>query len=320
MTAFDRAIVLALPLAPRPLVDRVAARYMAGTSIEDALALVARLNDDGAVATVDVLGEEITSAAQADATVGEYCRLLGGIGRAGVQAGVSVKLTALGLLLGEDEAYRRVCRIVDASDEAGRFVRIDMEDSSTTEATLRIYERLRAHGYRNVGVVIQSMLRRSLDDVRRLLALGEPDVRVCKGIYVEPHAVAYQDPELIRRNYVRLCEELLDGGGRLGAATHDERLVYEVRRLAERLDPGRERHEFQMLLGVEARLRDLLLAEGDRLRIYVPYGAESYAYALRRLQENPKIAGYVVRDLAATLRERGGEAGRRARARVAAAG
>jgi proline dehydrogenase len=213
-----------------------------------------------------------------------------------------VKLSALGLVASETDAERRLRRIVEAA--AGRFVRIDMEDSSTTDATLGIYERLRRDGHTRVGVVLQSMLRRSLADARRLLALGEPDVRVCKGIYLEPYAVAYADPELVRRNYVLLCETLLAGGGRVAAATHDERLVYEMRRLGERLDPNGERHEYQMLLGVEPPLRDLLLAAGERLRIYVPYGAESHAYAVRRLQENPRIAGYVLRDLARTARER----------------
>ena len=302
MTPFDRALVLTLPLAPRALVDRVAARYMAGATVEDALRTVRELAGEGLRATVDVLGEEVTNPAQADATVDEYVRVLGALRRDGVAGGVSVKLSALGLLASEREAERRLRRIVAAAD--GRFVRIDMEDSSTTDATLAIHRRLREDGIARIGVVLQAMLRRSLDDARRLLELGRPDVRVCKGIYVEPYSVAYTDPELIRRNFVLLCETLLAGDGRVAAATHDERLVYEVRRLAERLDPAGERHEFQMLLGVEPPLRELLLAAGARLRIYVPYGAESHAYALRRLQENPKVARYVLKDLRQTARER----------------
>ncbi len=302
MAPLDRVIARTLPLAPRSLVDRVAARYMAGASVDDALRAVRGLHEEGLLATVDVLGEEVTSPAGADWTVEEYLRVLAALERGGVPGGISVKLSALGLVASEAEAERRLRRIVEAAH--GRFVRIDMEDSATTDATLGIYERLRRDGQTRVGVVLQSMLRRSLPDARRLLALGDPDVRVCKGIYLEPYAVAYTDPELVRRNYVLLCETLLEGGGRVAAATHDERLVYEVRRLGERLDPHGERHEFQMLLGVEPPLRELLVEAGARLRIYVPYGAESHAYALRRLQENPKVARYVLKDLRQTAGER----------------
>ena len=310
MTPFDRAIATSLPLAPRPLVERVAARYLAGPTIADALRVVGDLAREGVAATVDVLGEEVTSARQADATVEEYVRVLEAMAAGpergdGPGAGISVKLTALGLIASEEAAYRRLTRILEAAAVAGdRFVRIDMEDSSTTDATLRLYGRLRVDGHVRVGVVLQAMLRRSLADARRLLALGGPDVRVCKGIYVEPYRLAFQDPELVRQSYVALCETLLEGGARVAAATHDERLVYAVRHLAERADPDGARHEFQMLLGVEAPLRDLLVAEGLPLRIYVPYGAESYAYALRRLQENPSVAGHVVRDLWRTGRRR----------------
>jgi proline dehydrogenase len=249
-----------------------------------------------------VLGEEVTNPAQADATVDEYLRVLEAMRVDGVPGGVSVKLSALGLLGSEAAAERRLRRIIEAAD--GRFVRIDMEDSSTTDATLDLYGRLRADGITRTGVVLQAMLRRSLADARRLVEAGTPDVRVCKGIYVEPYSRAYTDPELIRRTFVLLCETLLEGGGRLAAATHDERLVYEVRRLTERLDPAGERHEFQMLLGVEPPLRELLLASGVRLRIYVPYGRESHAYALRRLQENPAIARHVLKDLRRTASAR----------------
>jgi proline dehydrogenase len=293
---------MALPLAPRPLVERVAARYMAGATVDDALRTVRELADAGILATVDVLGEEVTRPDQADATVEEYLRVLDALRRDGVAGGVSVKLSALGLLASTDAAERRLRRIVEAA--GGRFVRIDMEDSSTTDATLAIHRRLRADGVTRVGVVLQAMLRRSLRDARALLDLDAPDVRVCKGIYVEPYSRAYVDPELIRRNFVLLCETLLEGGGRVAAATHDERVVYEVRRAAERLDPSGERHEFQMLLGVEPPLRELLVEAGARLRIYVPYGAESHAYALRRLQENPAVARHVLKDLRRTAADR----------------
>jgi len=185
--------------------------------------------------------------------------------------------------------------LVRAAAENGRFVRIDMEDSSTTTATLDLYRELRAEGHDNVGIVLQAMLRRTLDDVLELVSLA-PNVRVCKGIYVEPADIAYQGDEAIRFAFVEAMAALWEGGAKVAVATHDEWLVDEARRLIEERGLGPERYEFQMLLGVREALADELVREGHTLRVYVPYGLKWYEYSLRRLQENPKVAGYVARD------------------------
>jgi proline dehydrogenase len=185
--------------------------------------------------------------------------------------------------------------VVEDAASRGNFVRIDMEDSSTTDATLRLYRELREDGHDNVGVVLQAMLRRTIQDVEALADLA-PSVRLCKGIYIEPAEVAYQDFDAVRAAYVRALEALLDAGCYVGIATHDEWLLHEARRLIAARGLEREQYEFQMLLGVRPDLGDELVVEGHRLRIYVPFGRHWYAYSLRRLQENPKIAGYIAAD------------------------
>jgi len=186
-------------------------------------------------------------------------------------------------------------RIVRCASERNNFVRIDMEDSSTTSETLAIYRELRAQGHENVGIVLQARLRRTLDDIRELAEL-RPSVRVCKGIYVEPPEIAYQDDQEVRENFVRAVDELLAADSYVAVATHDEWVIDEAQRLFEKHRRGRSECEFQMLLGVREHLGDALVREGHRVRIYVPFGRRWYEYSLRRLQENPAIAGYVAMD------------------------
>ena len=180
------------------------------------------------------------------------------------------------------------------------FVRIDMEDSSTTDDTLRLYRQLREAGFDNVGVVLQSRLRRTLDDIRDLADL-QPSVRICKGIYIEPGEIAFQGYEEVRANFVKALEALLDAGCYVGIATHDEWLLSEGRRIVSRRGLCHEDYEFQMLLGVTAGAGNRLVREGHQLRIYVPFGADWYEYSLRRLQENPKLAGYIAADTVGRL-------------------
>jgi proline dehydrogenase len=289
LALLDRALVHLLPAVPRPIVRRIAGRYIAGEEIDDAVATVARLNADGMTATIDVLGEEIRNAEEAQEIVDEYHDTLDAIGEHGLDANVSVKPTALGLKLGYDVGRANVETVVRHAAESGNFVRIDMEDSTTTDDTLRIYRELRESGLDNVGVVFQARLRRTLDDIAALADL-RPNVRICKGIYLEPESIAYTDFEEIRASYVRSLEALVETASYVGIATHDEFLISEGKRIA------RERHEFQMLLGVRESLGRELVRDGERLRIYVPFGRQWYEYSLRRLQENPKIAGYVAAD------------------------
>jgi proline dehydrogenase len=292
---FDRAIVRLLPAVPRPIVQKLSERYIAGPELKDAREAVRRINAEGKMATIDVLGEEITTEEEAAAIVRSYQDVFADIQRCKLDSNVSVKLTALGLKLGYDVCRDNLRAVVEDAASRGNFVRIDMEDSSTTDDTLRLYRELRAEGHDNVGVVLQAMLRRTLTDIETLADL-RPSVRLCKGIYVEPPEIAYQEFEAVRASFVRALTALLDAGCYVGIATHDEWLLHEGRRLVAERGLGREDYEFQMLLGVRPALGDELVVEGHRLRIYVPFGRHWYAYSLRRLQENPKIAGYIAAD------------------------
>ncbi|MDX6424186.1 MAG: proline dehydrogenase [Gaiellaceae bacterium] len=299
MALLDRALVHLLPAVPRPIVRRIADRYIAGEEIDDAVATVAQLNEDGMTATIDVLGEEIHNAEEAQEIVDAYHDTLDAIGGHDLDANVSVKPTAVGLKLGYDVGSANVEALVRHAAETGNFVRIDMEDATTTDDTLRMYRELREAGLDNVGVVLQARLRRTLDDIAALADL-QPNVRICKGIYLEPEEIAYTDFEEIRESYVRSLEALVETASYVGIATHDEFLISEGKRVAE------ERYEFQMLLGVRASLGKELVQEGERLRIYVPFGRQWYEYSLRRLQENPRIAGYVATDTVGRLLSRNG--------------
>ena len=300
MAILDRAIVRLLPAVPKPVVQKLSERYIAGPELKDARATVRRINAEGKMATIDVLGEEITNEDEAAAIVRAYQDVFADIERCGLDANVSVKLTALGLKLDYDVCRVNLETVVADAASRNNFVRIDMEDSSTTDDTLRLYRALRERGYDNVGVVLQAMLRRTVSDVRALADL-RPSVRLCKGIYVEPPEVAYREFGTVRANFVRALEALLDAECYVGIATHDEWLVDQGRRIVDARALERDEYEFQMLLGVRPALGNGLVREGHRLRIYVPFGRHWYAYSLRRLQENPKIAGYIAADTVGRL-------------------
>src|SRR5213080_1538521 len=223
-----------LPAVPRPLVQKLSERYIAGPELRDARETVRRINAEGKMATIDVLGEEVTNEEEASAIMRAYEDVFADIQRCELDSNVSVKLTALGLQLDYEVCRENLWAVVKDAASRGNFVRIDMEDSSTTDDTLRLYRELREEGHHNVGVVLQAMLRRTLSDVTALAEL-KPSVRLCKGIYLEPPDVAYPDYEAVRASYVRALEALLDAGCYVGIATHDEWLLGEARRLvAER--------------------------------------------------------------------------------------
>jgi proline dehydrogenase len=288
----DRVIVRLLPAVPRPVVRRLSAPYIAGATLDDARRTVAGLNAEGKLGTVDVLGEEVTREAEAEAVASAYHAVLDAIAGDQLDANVSVKLTALGLKVDLDLCRSLLATVVADAAARGIFVRIDMEDSSCTDDTFTLYRELRAARRDNVGIVLQSCLRRSVDDVATLADL-RPSVRLCKGIYVEPPAIAYQGRQEIRDSFVRVLDALLAAGGYPAVATHDEWLI---ERSLERLDGmGREEYELQMLLGVRERRASELAAAGHSLRVYVPYGDRWYEYSLRRLQENPALAGMLAK-------------------------
>ena len=233
----------------------------------------------------------------ADVNTRDYVELLRQIAAERLTgANVSVKLTALGLLLDDARCLENVRALVRTAAETSGFVRIDMEDAQCTDRTLAIYRTLRREYPGRVGVVLQARLRRTLDDIAAVT--DEPaNFRLCKGIYLEPRSIAYTDPELIRRNFTWALSRMFERKAYVGIATHDERLVWEALRLIDRFGMSREQYEFQMLLGVEEELRRILLKSGHRLRVYVPYGEEWYAYSVRRLRESPQIAGYAFKAL-----------------------
>jgi len=295
VTIFDRAIVRALPAVPRPVVRRLSRRYIAGDTLADACSTVRKLNAEGKEATLDVLGEEVTLREEATGLRDAYRRALETIDEEGMRSNVSVKLTALGLKLDLALCKANLTTLVTEAAKRGNFVRIDMEDSSTTSETLSLYRELRSEGHDNVGVVLQSTLKRTSADIRAFADL-RPNVRICKGIYVEPPEIAYQEDESIRANYLDGLEALLDHGSYVGIATHDDWLIGEALHAIEARGLSPADYEFQMLLGVRPELGDELVRQGHRLRIYVPFGRRWYEYSLRRLQENPKLAGYVALD------------------------
>jgi proline dehydrogenase len=296
----DSAIVRLLPAVPKPVVRRISERYIAGEELDDALRVVRRLNGEGKLATIDVLGEEIANADEARVIAAAYRETFEAIERGRLDSNVSVKLTALGLKLGYDLCRENLDAVVRHAAARDNFVRIDMEDSSTTDDALRLYRELRAAGHDNVGIVLQTRLKRTLADVRELAEL-RPNVRLCKGIYVEPPEIAYRDFDSVRASFVQALEELLGAGCYAAIATHDEWLVEQGERLVADRGLGRDEYEFQMLLGVRPAMGDALVRGGHRLRIYTPFGRQWYAYSLRRLQENPKIAGYIAADTVGRL-------------------
>ena len=282
-----------MPLVPKFIVGRVARRYVAGTSRDDAIRMLRSLNQQGAMTTVDVLGEEVSKTELAEDATRQYLELLEALDREGLDRNISVKPTMLGLKIGQDFCAEQVMTIVRRAKELGAFVRIDMEDHTCTDATLDLY-RLARQEWEQVGVVLQAYMRRTVADIGGLLEL-EPNIRICKGIYREPRDVAWPDFDVIRANFVYAVEKLLEGGAYCAIATHDTYLVWAGMQLVDRLGIEPERYEFQMLLGVDPQLRRIIMDSGHRLRVYVPFGRDWYPYSMRRLRENPTVARHVMR-------------------------
>ena len=295
MSLVDSAIVRLLPAVPKQVVRRISEHYIAGEELDDALRVVLELNAEGKLATLDVLGEEVTDPEEARAIAGAYREAIDAFKRGSLDSNISVKPTALGLNLSYELFRENLEDVVRHAAERDNFVRIDMEDSSTTDDTLGIYRELREAGHDNVGIVLQARLKRTIDDVRALAEL-QPNVRICKGIYLEPPEIAFRDFEAVQASFVQTLKELLESGSYVGIATHDEWLLEQGKRLVAEHGLGHDDYEFQMLLGVRPALGDELVRDGHRLRIYTPFGRHWYSYSLRRLQENPKIAGYIAAD------------------------
>lgn len=293
MRTVDRAIAGFLPYLPKALVGRVAQRYIAGETVEDAIRVARGLNEKGFRATMDILGEDVHRMDQARGAALTYRTLLDHLHRHKIDSNVSVKLSQLGLKVDKGECLELADSVVVRARDLGNFVRLDMEDSSCTSDTMEIYAELRRR-HVNVGVVVQAYLHRTANDVARLLA-PKPNFRLCKGVYVEPESIAWHDMKQINRNYLQVLERLLRAGVYVGIATHDEHIVQEAQRLIAELKLPPTAYEFQMLLGVTEGLRARIHAAGHPLRVYIPFGRDWYAYSVRRLRENPRLAGYVLK-------------------------
>jgi proline dehydrogenase len=293
LSLWSKLLVASLPLAPKFLVGKVAKRYVAGETLDEALATVAALNAEGAMATVDILGEEVRDRAKASWAADEYVRILSEVTARKLEANISIKPTMLGLRIDEAFCLENVKKIGETARAKESFVRIDMEDRSTTDATLRMY-RAAHQEFGCFGVVLQAYMRRTLRDIAELPTEG-PNVRLCKGIYVEPRETAWKGYDTVRAAFLTALEKLIARGTYVGIATHDEYLVEGAISLIDRFHLPRNRYEFQMLLGVDPELRRILIERGHRLRVYVPYGADWHPYSIRRLRENPEIARHVAR-------------------------
>jgi proline dehydrogenase len=279
-------------MAPRGF----ARRFIAGESVEEAVAAVAPLRDRGLLLTLDYLGESVDSAEEADAATREYLRILAAIVESGVERNVSLKLTQLGLDVDRATAVDNLRRILEPATEHGFFVRIDMENSPYTDLTLQIFETLWQHEHRNIGVVLQSALMRTDTDLERMLALGAR-VRLVKGAYMEPKSVAYQKKSDVDDAFVRLMKRLLDDGQYPAIATHDPAMIAATKAHAAEKRYRQDRFEFQMLYGVRRDLQAALVREGYRVRVYVPFGEQWFPYFMRRLGERPANVGFVIKGI-----------------------
>ena len=275
--------------------NNVTKRFVAGEQISDAAEAIRQLNGKGITASFDHLGESIKSEAETRDEVNEYLRVLEAIDKHGLDSNVSVKLTQLGLDIDPDLCIENARKIVERAAISNNFVRIDMEDSTKTEATIHVFERLRRERD-NVGIVIQSYLYRSAKDVERLLEMGAR-IRLCKGAYSEPATVAYPRKADVDANYEELMQTLLDSGIYHGIATHDEAMIAATKSYAGKRGISTDRFEFQMLFGIRRDLQEKLIKEGYRVRVYVPYGRFWYPYFMRRLAERPANIGFVLRNM-----------------------
>lgn len=281
---------------PKPIVSYFAKGYIAGSTLADAVRVSKELNQQGMMTTIDILGEFITDINQAVAFKNDALEILRTIEREKIAGNLSIKPTQMGLLLDKERCFELIRELVAEAKERNSFVRIDMEDIATTDDTLECFRTMRQEFPGHVGTVLQSYLRRTPQDITDHLD-GYQNYRLCKGIYVEPRTHAWKNPQAINRNFVVCLEQMIRQGAYPAIATHDELLVFEAMHLVRSMGLTPDQYEFQMLLGVDEELREIILAGGHRLRIYVPYGQDWLPYSKRRLKENPSIAQHALKQM-----------------------
>lgn len=279
---------------PEKVVWLFSKKYIAGKTLQSAIDTVKQLNSKGIYATLDVLGESVNTKEEAIEAKQKALDVFDAIVKNKLMANLSLKPTQMGLAIDKEFAYLQILELVKKASSINNFVRIDMEDSPYTDITLEVYKRIFAE-YKNVGVVLQAYLKRTSNDTIVLNKNGT-NYRLCKGIYVEPVTIAYKDKQAIRDNYVKCLELMLKNGNYVGIATHDKYLIDKAYVLIKDLKIPKDKFEFQMLLGVREDLRDKINRDGYKIRIYVPFGNDWYKYSIRRLQENPNMAGHIVKE------------------------
>jgi len=280
-----------------PPFKKLTTRFVAGETVDDAVAMIRQINADGATASFDHLNESVSHESEVDQEVREYLRILARIDETGIRSNVSIKLTQFGLELDSDLAYKNARRVVEDAARRGNFVRVDMEASNVTQVTLDIFKRLREEfGLNDVGIVLQSYLRRTYEDAEQLLKLPAR-IRICKGAYNEPPEVAFMDKREVDSNYVRVMQLLLSSGIYHGIATHDPKMIAATIDYAQLHGIDKGAFEFQMLFGVRRDLQYQLARDGYNVRVYVPYGKHWYPYFMRRLAERPANIWFVVKNM-----------------------
>ncbi|MBU1096316.1 MAG: proline dehydrogenase family protein [Bacteroidetes bacterium] len=295
MKIINNLIVSFVKMLPKQIVKLFAGRYIAGEKLEDGIRVVKELNEKGIYATMDVLGESVNNKKEAEMAKQECLEVLDAIEQHKLKANLSLKPTQLGLLVDKDFCFKLLCEIMDRAKKYDNFIRIDMEDSSVTDSIFELYEKAKNY-YPKVGIVVQAYLKRNINDVKRLNSRGA-HYRLCKGIYVEPAEIAYKEREEVRDKYLEALELMLDNGNYVGIATHDDPLIKGAYKLLADKKIPKDKYEFQMLYGVKEGTRDQINADGHKIRIYVPYGMQWYAYSIRRLQENPQLAWYITKSI-----------------------
>lgn len=292
MNIFNKAVVAILPIFPKKIIRLFANRYIAGDNIDDGVKKVQELNSKNILTTMDVLGESISDKDEAIQSKNESLEVLEYINKYKLNSNLSIKLTMLGLVIDYDLCLGLVTEILDKAKEYNNFVRIDMEDSPVTDLTIKIYEEVRKK-FDNVGLVLQAYMRRTEKDAIHLTEI-KSNFRLCKGIYIEPEKIAFKKKQEIRDNFLKVLRTMFERKAYVGIATHDKYLVEESLKIIKEFNLTKDQYEFQMLLGVTEKLRDKLVSDGHKMRVYVPFGVRWYQYSMRRFKENPNVVGAVI--------------------------
>jgi len=296
---FNKLMALILPYMPQKFVWFFSKRYVAGKSLDEAINSCKELNKQGVKITIDVLGEFITKLHEAEQNKNEYLNVIEEIQKNKIDGNFSLKPSMFGLLINKDICYNNIREIVAMAAKYDNFVRVDMEDTKCTDLEIELFRKLKNEFPNNVGLVVQAYLKRTLNDITGLLDLNTPEspvnLRLCKGIYNEPKELAFKLYDEVKQNYLLNLEFILKNNIYAGIATHDKSLVENAFNLLEKHNISKNKYEFQMLLGVTPELRKSIVAQGHTMRVYVPFGTKWFAYCTRRLKENPKMAGMIIK-------------------------